>query len=317
VDADDHWLINGAMFHASGLYGLIGCTWAGARQIVLPRFEVASALAAIERERVTVMFGVPIMLTRMAAALEATPVDVGSLRFVGHGGAPISSEELRRVRRAFPGAELAAMYGTTETAGMCTALTHHERELDSAAARSCGQPVFGVEIAIVDADDVGQPVGVVGELVARGDNIMAGYLDLPSQTDQALRGGWYHTGDLGYLDAAGFLYLVDRKQDMIITGGENVYSLEVEDVVYRFPGVTEAAVIGLPDTEWGEAVTAVVVGSAGLDSLALRAFCREHLAGYKVPKQVHLRENPLPRSATGKLLKTSLKAEYQPTGWRP
>jgi long-chain acyl-CoA synthetase len=312
VDADDRWLINGPMFHASGSFGLLGCTWAGATQIVLPRFEVGAAMQTIARERVTVMFGVPIMLARMITLLEQTPLDVSSLRFIGHGGAPMSAEELRRLHDAFPLAELAAMYGATETAGMCAAYTHHERQVGKPAARSCGRPVFGTEFAVVDDQGRALPANTVGEVVVRGDNIMNCYLGRPEETAEALRGGWYHTQDLGYLDR-GCLYLVDRKRDMIITGGENVYSLEVEDVLYRYPGVQEAAVIGIPDAEWGEAVVAVVVGGDDLDPEELRAFCRTGLARYKVPKHVFARQDPLPRTPAGKLQKTKLVAEYSAT----
>jgi long-chain acyl-CoA synthetase len=309
LDADDRWLINGPMFHASGTYGLLGSCAAGVRQVIVPRFEAETALDTIERERITVMFGVPVMLTRMARSLSVRPRDVSSLRFVGHGGAPASSDEVRQIHDAFPGAELAAMYGTTETAGMCTALAHHERFIGAAAARSCGRPVFGVEVEIVDGAGTPQPTGTVGEVVVRGPNIMAGYLNLAVENATALAGDWYHTQDLGYLDADALLYLVDRKRDMIITGGENVFPAEVEAVLAGHPAVADVAVIGIPDERWGESVHAVVVARQELDPAELIAWSRDRIAHFKCPSSVSV-TGQLPRNATGKVLKSVLREPH-------
>ena len=157
------------------------------------------------------------------------------------------------------------MYGATETAPIATTFRNEERCLDSPRARSCGQPAVGVEIRILGTDGVVVPAGEVGEVVIRGDNVMVGYWNKPEQTAAALVDGWYHSGDLGYLDDEGYVYLVDRAKDMIVSGGENVYSAEVEDVLYRHPAVLEAAVFGVPDAQWGEAVYAVVIPRSDVD----------------------------------------------------
>jgi long-chain acyl-CoA synthetase len=164
------------------------------------------------------------------------------------------------------------------------------------------------------ADERGQemPPGEIGEVVARGPNVMQGYWNKPEQTASVLHDGWYRTGDLGFMDAEGYLFLVDSAKDMIVSGGENVYSTEVEEVLYQHPGVLEAAVFGVPDAQWGEAVHAVVVLRPGQDigTATLIAFCRERIAGYKVPKQIELRGDPLPKSGPGKVLKRELRAPF-------
>ena len=219
---------------------------------------------------------------------------------------------MRRAHAAFPRAELIHLYGATETAPLATALRHEERLIDGDLARSCGRAVAGVDVRVVDHGGREVPPGEIGEVVVRGPNVMPGYWNKPEQTAAALRDGWYHSGDLGYMNAQGYLFLVDRAKDMIISGGENVYSTEVEEVLYQHPAVLEAAVFGVPDAKWGEAVHAVVVPRPGhaVDAAALIAFCREHIAGYKVPKQIDLRGDPLPKSGPGKVLKRELRAPF-------
>jgi acyl-CoA synthetase (AMP-forming)/AMP-acid ligase II len=191
-------------------------------------------------------------------------------------------------------------------------LTREQEVLDTPRARSCGRPAVGVEVAIRAADGGWAADDAVGEVVVRGANVMAGYWNKPEQTAAALESGWYSTGDLGYQDGDGFVYLVDRARDMIVTGGENVYSTEVEDVLYRHPAVREAAVFGVPNPRWGEAVHAVVVAREAVEPEALIAHCRTLLAGYKVPAAVELRGDPLPKSGAGKVLKRELREPY----WR-
>jgi long-chain acyl-CoA synthetase len=274
-------------------------------------FDPAGLLDLVERERVTATQVVPSMLAAISEEQLARPRDVSSLRFLTFGGAPSATETLRRAHRAFADAELMTMYGATETAPLVTAVCHVERRLDTPQAGTCGQPLVGVEARIVDPDDR-TPVarGEVGEVAVRGPNVMLGYWDKPDQTAAALVDGWYHTGDLGRLDDQGYLYLVDRAKDMIVSGGENVYSTEVEDVLYRHPAVLEAAVFGVPDARWGEAVHAVVVPRAAVAENDLIAHCRESIAGYKVPKRIEIRDEPLPKSGAGKLLKRELRAPY-------
>jgi long-chain acyl-CoA synthetase len=310
--ADTCFLLVAPMFHLAGTIAVLATVWHGGRQVVMKAFDAGAMLDLIERERVTVTQVVPTMLAALNDEQLARPRDVSSLRVLTFGGAPSATETLRRARRAFPDAELMTMYGATETAPLVTTLPGLHRLLDAPQAHSCGRPAIGVEVKVV-ADDGGVAApGEVGEVTVRGPNVMAGYWNKPDQTQAVLRDGWYSTGDLGRMDEEGYLYLVDRAKDMIVTGGENVYSTEVEDVLFRHPAVLEAAVFGVPDERWGEAVHAVVVRRADADPSPdeLVAWCREAIAGYKVPKRIELRAEPLPKSGAGKVLKRELRAPY-------
>ena len=201
----------------------------------------------------------------------------------------------------------------TETSPLATLLDDEETLVDSPLARSCGRAVLGCSISVRDTEGNELPAGEVGEVVVAGTNIMLGYWNKPEQTAEVLKHGGYWTGDMGYFDAQGFLFLVDRSKDMIVSGGENVYSTEVEDILYRHPGVLEAAVFGVPDDIWGEAVHAVVVPRADsppLDPAELIAFCREYIGGYKVPKGIDVQHEALPKSGPGKVLKRELRAPF-------
>ena len=308
---DTRFLLVAPMFHLAGTLAVLATVWHGARQVLMRAFDAAGLLDLVERERITATQVVPSMLAAITEEQLARPRDVSSLRFLTFGGAPSATETLRRAHRAFPRAELMTMYGTTETAPLVTAVRHVEARLDAPQARSCGQSLVGVETRIVDPGDrTPVPVGEVGEVAVRGPNVMLGYWQKPEQTAAVLTGGWYHTGDLGRLDDDGYLYLVDRAKDMIVTGGENVYSTEVEDVLYRHPAVLEAAVFGIPDARWGEAVHAVVVPRSDVTEEDLIAHCREAIGGYKVPKRIELRDEPLPKSGAGKVLKRELRAPH-------
>ncbi|MBV9048032.1 MAG: AMP-binding protein [Solirubrobacterales bacterium] len=254
---------------------------------------------------------VPTMLAALCDEQFGRPRDVSMLRLIIHGGAPIATETIRRGHAAFANAELMNIYGATETSPIATVLPHGERLLDAPQARSCGQPAVGVEVRVIDlTTGAPAPTGTVGEIAIRGENVMAGYWNKPDATAAALAGGWYRSGDLGYMDERGFLYLVDRAKDMIVSGGENVYSTEVEEVLYGHEAVLEAAVFGIPDPRWGEAVHAVVVPRAPVDELELLRHCRASIAEYKVPKRIELRSEALPKSGAGKLLKRELRAPY-------
>jgi long-chain acyl-CoA synthetase len=250
------------------------------------------------------------MLAAMNDEQLARPRDVSSLEMISFGGAPSATQTLRRAREAFPAARLLHIYGATETAPIATTLLGVEALLDAPQASSCGQPAVGVDVEIRLPDGGRAAVGEVGEVVVRGPNVMGSYWNKPDQTAAALVDGWYHTGDLGYMDERAYLYLVDRAKDMIVTGGENVYSTEVEDVLYRHPAVLEAAVFGIPDERWGEAVHAVVVPRSPVSAEELIAHCRAAIAAYKVPKRIELRSEPLPKSGAGKLLKRELRAPF-------
>ncbi len=308
---DTSWLVAAPLFHAAGSIAVLATVWHGGCQVMLPVFEAAAALELIEAHRVTATLVVPTMLAALADEQLARPRDVASLRLLSHGGSPVATETLRRAHQAFGGAELMHLYGTTETAPIATIMAQEETLLDMPQARSCGQPAIGVEVRVLD-EESGRTAaaGAVGEVVIRGENVMAGYWNKPEATAEAMVDGWYRTGDLGYMDERSFLYLVDRAKDMIVSGGENVYSTEVEEVLYGHPAVLEAAVFGIPDARWGEAVHAVVVPRAEVAETDLVSHCRGAIADYKIPKRIELRTEPLPKSGAGKVLKRELRAPY-------
>jgi long-chain acyl-CoA synthetase len=250
------------------------------------------------------------MLAAMSEEQLARPRDVSSLRYLSHGGSPCASETLRRAHAAFPAAELLHLYGTTETAPIATVMPHEERLLGTPRERSCGRPAVGVDVAVLDVDGARCPPGEVGELAVRGPNVMVGYWNKPAESAAVLVAGWYRTGDLGHQDDEGFIYLVDRAKDMIVSGAENVYSTEVEEALYRHPAVLEAAVFAVPHPRWGEAVHAVVVPRTPVGVDELIAHCRSLIAGYKVPKTIELRSEPLPKSGAGKVLKRELREPH-------
>ncbi len=307
---EDVYLLMAPLFHAAGSNGVLATVWTGGTHVMQPVFEPGPVLEQIAREKISVTLGVPTMLAAMAEEQIARPRDVSTVRMIAHGGSPIATEVVRRTHQAFPGAELIHVYGATETSPLATGLRNEEGLVDGPLARSCGAPLLGVEIAIVDEGGKQLPTGEVGEVAIRGPNVMAGYWNKPEQTAAVLRDGWYRTGDLGYVNETDHLFLVDRAKDMIVSGGENVYCTEVEEVLYKHPAVLEAAVFGVPDEKWGEAVHAVVVPREPVEPKALIEFCRQHVAGYKVPKAIDLQDEPLPKSGPGKVLKRTLRAPY-------
>jgi long-chain acyl-CoA synthetase len=229
---------------------------------------------------------------------------------------------IRRTIEAFPGVELIHSYGLTETSPILTTLgwAQHLAGLEGGdRLRSVGRPLVGVELRIVDDDGTDVPSGDAGEIAVRAPNVSAGYLDRPDETEAVFRGVWFFTGDVGRLDDDGYLHLFDRKKDVIITGGENVWSTEVEAALYAHPDVVEAAVIGVPDETWGEALLAVIVAAPGSrlasgdGEEALVAHCRERIGGYKVPRRYRF-VDALPKSAMGKILKAELRERYRDAG---
>lgn len=309
---EDVYLVIAPLFHAAGSNAVLATVWIGGCHVILPAFDPGAALELIETEQASMTLGVPTMIAAMVEEQLVRPRKVESLRSLSHGGSPIATEVVRRARQAFPNAELVHLYGATETAPLVTALRHEERLVEGELARSCGQGIAGVDVRVFNQDGQEMPPGEIGEVVVRGPNVMPGYWNKPEQTAAVLRHGWYYTGDLGYMNAQGYVFLVDRAKDMIISGGENVYSTEVEEVLYKHPAVLEAAVFGVPDEKWGEAVHAVVVPRPqhAVDMAMLIAFCRQHIAGYKVPKHIELRSEPLPKSGPGKILKRELRAPF-------
>jgi long-chain acyl-CoA synthetase len=317
--ADDRFLHVSPMFHVAGTANVFAATWVGAAQVVLPRFDARAVLEAIERERVTLTLLVPTMLAMLLEEHEARPgADLSTLRNLHYAASPISAGVQRRAIEVLP-CEVAQMYGMTEAAPSVTWCTpddhrrgHAGEEPYRTRLASMGAPIPGVEVEVRRPDDTPADVGEVGEVCVRGPNVMLGYWRRPEATEDALRGGWYRTGDAAYADGCGYLYMVDRYKDMIISGAENVYSIEVEQVLAGHPAVLEAAVFGIPHPQWGEAVHAVVVPVAGAQPSAeeLIAWCRGRIAGYKTPRSVALRAEALPRSGAGKVLKSPLREPH-------
>jgi long-chain acyl-CoA synthetase len=306
-------MIPGPLFHVASAHRVYSTVLACTHTVLLPRFEPRALFEAIETHRIEVLSLVPTMIAMMLDHADFGSFDLTSLKAIGYGASPITEPVLRRAMAALPGVEFRQGYGATEAAPLITVLGWDEhRAIDTAPhrLRSAGVAMPHVEIRIVDAEDRDCPQGTIGEIVLRGPNVMKGYWNRPEETARALRGGWYHTGDAGYLDADGYLYIVDRVKDMIVTGGENVYSAEVENTLQQHPSVSQCAVIGVPHDTWVEAVHAVVVLNAGARASAeeLIAFCRERIAGYKCPRGVSFRTEPLPLSGTNKVLKTELRA---------
>jgi fatty-acyl-CoA synthase len=270
---------------------------------------------ALDEERIVCALLVPAMIQ---ATLVFVP-DVASrkyehLRQIIYGASPIAEQTLRRAAEVFK-CGFAQAYGMTETTAALTALLpqHHEAALRDRPelVLSAGRALVGVDLRIVDEDDAPVPRGTLGEIVARGPNLMRGYWNLPDESAEAVRGGWMHTGDAGYLDADGFLFVQDRVKDMIVSGGENVYPRTIEEVLFKHPAVADVAVIGVPDKQWGETVKAVVVLKQGQQATAeeLMDFCRDKLGGFQRPRSVDFIE-ALPRNASGKVLKKELRAPF-------
>ena len=317
ISADSVHLHVSPLFHVAGGSRVFTTTVAGGTHAVIPRFEPDLFLAAIERFRVSITVVVPTMLNALLQHPRLGDYDLSSLALLTYGASPMPESLLRRAMARLPGVAFLQSYGMTELSPVATCLSpryHCFEGPDAGRIRSAGQAVFNADVAVMDAEDGPLPYGEVGEICVRGPMVMRGYWQQPELTAQTLRGGWMHTGDAGYLDTEGFLFLVDRVKDMIISGGENVYSAAVENVIYQFPGVHECAVIGVPDDQWGEAVHAIVVAEPGVqvDRESLLAHCREQLAGYECPKTVDLRPEALPKSGAGKILKAELRAPF----WR-
>jgi acyl-CoA synthetase (AMP-forming)/AMP-acid ligase II len=297
--------------HIAG-YSILVAHLFGGEVVLMRRYEPGDFLAHIERHRATRTSVAPTMLSMLLRHPDLDRYDVSSLRAIGYGSASMPAEVLRQAMARWPGVRFSTGFGMTELAGNVLYLgdEEHRRALegDDALLRSVGRPLPLAAVRVVDDHLVDVAVGEVGELVVRGEQVTMGYWGRPEATAEAFVGGWFHTGDLARLDADGNCFIVDRKKDMIITGGENVYSREVEEVLYLHPAVAEAAVIGEPDPEWGENVVAVVQArdGAAVTGAELVEHCRRHLAGYKKPKRVVFVEE-LPRTAAGKVLKRDLR----------
>lgn len=309
MSEDDVEIHSMPLYHCAQLDNFLATDiFLGATSIIVPRPDPEIILPAIQRYQVTNFFAPPTVWISLLRSPVFDTVDLSSLRKGYYGASAMPKEILAEMRGRMPGVSLWNFYGQTEMAPLASALRPQEQEQHSGAA---GRPVPNVETAILDDDDKPVPTGTVGEIAHRSPHLMLGYLDDPDRTAEAFRAGWFHSGDLGYYDEYGLLHVVDRKKDMIKTGGENVASREVEEVIYRHPAVQEVAVFGVPHPIWVEAVVAAVVtrDGASLTAEDLVAHCREHLAGFKTPKVVHF-VDALPKNPSGKLLKRELRERF-------
>ena len=304
-------LLAGPLFHIATGARVFCMAITGGTLVVMPRFDSAEVLAVIERHRVTAMNLVPTMSRMLLDDPAFDTADLSSLRSITTGAAPTTESQKREIMRRIPHAELVELYGMTELSPGATFMRHGLDPDGLARLMSGGRAVFTGEVRIIDADDRELPRGEVGEIVVRGPMVMQGYWNLPELSEETLRGGWMHTGDTGYMDGDGYVFLVDRIKDMIISGGENVYSVEVENVISELPGIHQCAVIGVPHELWGEAVQAIIVPVEGhaLDADTVIAHCRQRIAAYKCPRSVVIRTEPLPLSPVGKVLKNELRRE--------
>jgi len=322
----DRWLHVCPMFHVAGIANLFACTWVGALQVLLPRFDARAVIDTVRREEITHIVLVPTMLAMLLDELDKEEADgggeLGTLRHIQYAASPIAPALQRRVLERFD-CDVVQFYGMTEAAPTVTQLSaeDHRRgfggeEPYASRLRGIGVPVVGVEVDIRDGAGAPLAPGEIGELYLRGPNVMLGYWKRPEETEAALAEGWYRSGDAARADADGYLYVVDRLRDMIITGGENVYSVEVESALIEHPAVAEAAVFGIADARWGESVHAIVTVRAGhtTHEEELIEHCRTLIAGYKVPRSIELRSDPLPKSGAGKLLKSVLREAYRGGG---
>jgi long-chain acyl-CoA synthetase len=292
------------LFHSFGqTCGMNTCVVAGGTLTLLPRFDPGKALEIIERDRVSVFEGVPTMYGAMLNLPDHERHDTSTLRLCASGGAALPVELMRGFEEAFS-CKILEGYGLSETSPVAS-FNHANRERKPG---SIGQPIAGVEMKVVDDQDHDLAEGEVGEIVVRGHNVMKGYWNQPEATADAMRGGWFHTGDLARVDEDGYFFIVDRKKDMIIRNGFNVYPREIEEVLYEHPAVREAAVIGLPHDEYGEEVGAAVSLKAGAEVSPeeLREFLKAQVAAFKYPRKVWIVDE-LPKGPTGKILKREIK----------
>ncbi len=305
-------LLQTPMFHAASMYAAVGGPALGSHTVILPMFEPAAVMAAVAAYRPTITTMVPTMIGLTMAHPDFRPERLGGLSDLVYGASPMPKALLETLLELYPDMNIWQGYGMTESSSVITVLGPAEHRLGGSYLQSAGYPVPGVELSVQDPLGRPLPMGETGEVCARGGNYMIEYWKQPEATAEVFRDGWYHTGDAGYLDGDGYLYLVDRVKDMIVTGGENVYSSEVENALAGHPAVQQVAVIGIPHEQWGEAVHAVVVLRDGhvVTEEELTVHAREWIAGYKLPKSIEFRTEPLPLSGAMKVLKRELRAPY-------
>ncbi|HMO47387.1 MAG TPA: long-chain fatty acid--CoA ligase [Rubrivivax sp.] len=299
-------------FHFAGASALLYITLAGGTHIPLPKFDPVLVMQTISEHQATNAVLVPTMINMMIRHPDFERYDLSSLRTCVYGGSPMPEALITEAMQKLPSWRFFQVFGMTETGGFASILRWRDHLTSGPKAkrlRSAGQPAPGNEVKILLPDGSEAPPDMLGEIVVRSDMLMNGYFNNPAATAAVLKDGWMHTGDAGTIDEDGFLYVADRIKDMIVTGGENVYSIEVERVLFLHPAVREAAVIGIPSAQWGESVHAVVVTKDGMSvtEAELDAHCRQHIGGYKVPRSYEFRAEPLPVTPVGKVRKNVLR----------
>ncbi len=303
------------MFHLADVGATIVAIFRGTTHCFVPTFDPLQVLKTIAAQKVNALALVPTMAQMIFDHPEFENFNISSLKCFSYGASPMPLALIERIMHTLPSAQFNQGYGQTEMGPIITILRpedHHIEGPYSHRRSSVGRPAIGVDVKIVDDNLNEMPSGETGQIIARGKNAMLGYLNKPEQTAETIIDGWVLTGDAGYFDEDGFLYLVDRIKDMIITGGENVFSVEVENALGSHPDVQSVAVIGIPSKEWGEAVHAIVILISGSKPTEadLIAHCKKRIAGYKCPKSISFRTEPLPLSGAGKVMKTELRKPY-------
>jgi acyl-CoA synthetase (AMP-forming)/AMP-acid ligase II len=296
------------LYHIGGCGWAAACMYAGATLVVVREIVPAELLRTIVDDRISTGFLVPAVLLFLSQLPDIEQADFSHLRRILYGASPITPELLTRCIELF-GCEFTQVYGLTETTGAISSLRFEDHSGDRLL--SCGRPNLGVDLRVVDAEGNDLPPGEVGELLIRAPQVMRGYHNREADTQAVIQDGWFHSGDAAALDAEGYIYIRDRIKDMIVTGGENVYPIEVESVIAEHPAVADVAVIGVPDHRWGETVKAVVVLRPGASATQdeVIEFCRPRLAGFKLPTSVEFVDS-IPRNPTGKILKRELREQY-------
>lgn len=309
------WLHAAPMFHIADGCAIFGVTAVAGAHVIIPAFAPEATLRAFAEHRITDTLLVPTMVNMVVNHPSVSEFDMSSVRNIAYGASPMPEAVIVRAMEVMPNCGFTHAYGQTECAPLVTTMGPEYHVLegpDAGLFKSAGRAVTGVELCIKDEAGNEVPRGEIGEICSRGAHVMQGYWGQPDLTAAAIKDGWMHSGDAGYMTERGFIYVVDRVKDMVISGGENIYSAEVENALYQHDAVVECAVIGIPDDKWGEAVHAVVRLHDGASATedALIAFCHELIAGFKCPRSVTFADDPLPLSGAGKILKTELRRPF-------
>jgi len=315
VTADDITLHTSPFSHIASIWPLLGHIYVNGTNVTVDRFDPKVVLEAIEGNRVTTWNSVPTMILRLVEYPDLTRYNLSSLRWIGYGASPMPTEVLKKAIQVI-GNIFVQVYGLTETY-IVTLLATEDHILQGfedkvRRLRSCGKPLAGLQVRVVNEQGKDIAPGEVGEITVKGASVTPGYWKLPRETAKTIKRGWFYTGDLATVDEEGYIYIIDRKKEIIISGGENISPKEIEEVIYRHPSVFEVAIIGVPDEKWGEAVKAVVALKEGKTATEeeLIAFCKENLAHFKAPKSVDF-VNSLPKTASGKISRKELKDRYR------